>query len=78
MRTKKFLSVVENGGQLVGGYSEKELTAYTLTAAVDQNTNGLKYATKNGDGYTFSAAHAGTGSGVAESTSISSMTAPAT
>ena len=29
MRTKKFLSVVENGGQLVGGYSEKELAAYT-------------------------------------------------
>ena len=32
-------TVVENGGQLVGGYSEKNLTAYTLTAAVDQNTN---------------------------------------
>ncbi len=28
--------------------------------------NGLKYATKSGDGYTFSAAHTGTGSGVAE------------
>lgn len=26
-------TVVENGGQLVGGYSEKNLTAYTLTAA---------------------------------------------
>ena len=59
-------TVVENGGQLVGGYSEKNLTAYTLTAAVDENTNGLKYATKNGDGYTFSAAHTGSGSGVAE------------
>ena len=59
-------TVVENGGQLVGGYSEKNLTAYTLTAAVDENTNGLKYATKSGDGYTFSAAHTGTGSGVAE------------
>ena len=58
--------MVENGGQLVGGYSEKNLTAYTLTAAVDENTNGLKYATKSGDGYTFSAAHTGTGSGVAE------------
>ena len=52
-------TVVENGGQLVGGYSEKNLTAYTLTAAVDQNTNGLKYATKSGDGYTFSAAQGG-------------------
>ena len=59
-------TVVENGGQLAGGYSEKNLTAYALTAAVDKNTNGLKYATKNGDGYTFSAAHTGTGSGVAE------------
>ena len=59
-------TVVENGGQLVGGYSEKNLTAYALTAAVDQNTNGLKYAAKSGDGYTFSAAHKGTGSGVAE------------
>ena len=59
-------TVVENGGQLAGGYSEKNLTAYALTAAVDKNTNGLKYATKSGDGYTFSAAHTGTGSGVAE------------
>lgn len=59
-------TVVENGGQLVGGYSEKNLTAYALTAAVDKNTNGLKYAAKSGDGYTFSAAHTGTGSGVAE------------
>lgn len=59
-------TVVENGGQLVGGYSEKNLTAYALTAAVDKNTNGLKYAAKSGDGYTFSAAHNGTGSGVAE------------
>ena len=59
-------TVVENGGQLVGGYSEKNLTAYTLTAAVDKNTNGLKYATRSGNGYTFSAAHTGTGSGVAE------------
>ena len=59
-------TVVENGGQLMGGYSEKDLTAYALTAAVDKNTNGLKYATKSGDGYTFSAAHTGTGSGVAE------------
>ena len=59
-------TVVENGGQLVGGYSEKNLTAYALTAAVDKNTNGLKYATKSGDGYTFSAAHTGSGSGVAE------------
>ena len=59
-------AVVKNGGQLVGGYSENQLKSYVLTAAVDANTNGLKYATKSGDGYTFSAAHKGTGSGVAE------------
>ena len=57
-------ATVQNGGQLVGGYSENKLVSYTLTAAVDANTNGLKYATKSGDGYTFSAAHKGTGSGI--------------
>lgn len=59
-------AVVENGGQLVGGYSENKLSAYVYTAAVDANTNGLKYATKSGNGYVFSAAHTGTGSGIAE------------
>lgn len=58
-------AVVKNGGQLVGGYSENKLVSYDLVAAVDANTNGLKYATKSGDGYTFSAAHKGTGSGIA-------------
>ena len=58
-------AVVKNGGQLVGGYSENKLVSYSLTAAVDANTNGLKYATKSGDGYKFSAAHKGTGSGIA-------------
>ena len=38
MRTKKFLSVVENGGQLVGGYSEKELTAYTAASYANLET----------------------------------------
>ena len=50
----------------MGGYAENKLPTYALTAAVDYKTNGLKYATKSGDGYTFSAAHKGTGSGVAE------------
>ena len=59
-------AVVKNGGQLVGGYSENKLVSYDLTAAVDANTNGLKYATKSGDGYTFSAAHKGSGSGIAD------------
>ena len=58
-------AVVKNGGELVGGYSENKLVSYELTAAVDSHTNGLKYATKSGDGYTFSAAHNGTGSGIA-------------
>ena len=58
-------AVVKNGGQLVGGYSENKLVSYDLTAAVDADTNGLKYATKSGDGYTFSAAHKGSGSGIA-------------
>ena len=38
MRTKKFLSVVKNGGQLVGGYSEKELTAYTADSYANLET----------------------------------------
>ena len=59
-------ATVQNGVQLVGGYSENKLGSYSLTAAVDANTNGLKYATKSGDGYTFSAAHNGTGSGIAD------------
>ena len=58
-------AVVKNGGELVGGYSENKLVSYELTAVVDSHTNGLKYATKSGDGYTFSAAHNGTGSGIA-------------
>ena len=57
-------AVVKNGGELVGGYAENKLTTYDLVAAVDAKTNGLKYATKSGDGYTFSAAHKGTGSGI--------------
>lgn len=57
-------AVVKNGGQLAGGYSEKNLASYTAVAAVDANTNGLKYAEKVGDGYSFSAAHQGTGSGI--------------
>ena len=59
-------ATVQNGGQLVGGYAEGQIPVYDLVAAVDANTNGLKYATKSGDGYTFSAAHQGTGSGIAD------------
>ncbi len=55
---------VENGGTLAGGYSEKNLQAYSLTASVDASTNGLKEATKSGDSFTFAKAATGTGSGI--------------
>jgi len=58
-------ATVQNGGQLVGGYAEGQIPVYDLVAAVDANTNGLKYATKVGDTYSFSEAHKGTGSGIA-------------
>ena len=44
-------AVVKNGEQLVGGYSENKLVSYALTAEVNAQTNGLKYAAKSGDGY---------------------------
>lgn len=55
---------VENGSTLAGGYSENKLNAYSVTAAVDSKTNGLKTVTKNGDSFSFSAAAAGTTSGI--------------
>ena len=57
--------IVTNDGTLAGGYSEQNLSAYTETANVTANTNGLKYATKNSDGtFTFSARQTGTDSGI--------------
>lgn len=49
--------VIENGSELAGGYSEKNLVGYTgLVANVTENANGLKTATKNEDGsFSFSA-----------------------
>lgn len=49
--------VIENGSELAGGYSEKNLVSYTgLVANVTENTNSLKTATKNEDGsFSFSA-----------------------
>jgi hypothetical protein len=62
-------TVVNNDETLSGGYSEQNLTAYTATAAVDENTNGLKTATKNSDGtFSFSARTTGTGSGLKDAT----------
>ena len=42
--------VVENGGTLIGGFSENQLKSYTAIADVTANTNGLKTAEKQEDG----------------------------
>lgn len=47
---KSKYKVVENGGKLVGGYSENALSSYEETASVTANTNGLKIAAKQADG----------------------------
>ena len=61
--------VVKNGETLAGGYSENNLKAYTETANVTANTNGLKIATKNEDGsFSFSARQTGTDSGIKDQT----------
>ncbi len=59
-------TVVKNGGTLSGGYSEKNLQAYSVVANVTANTNGLKEVTKNADGtFTFGArTSTGTESGI--------------
>ncbi len=57
--------VVKNGKTLVGGFSENNLKAYSETANVTVNTNGLKTVTKNEDGsFSFSARKTGTESGI--------------
>ena len=62
---KSKYKVVENGGKLVGGYSENALSSYEETASVTANTNGLKIAAKQADGsYTFGKRKTGTDSGV--------------
>ena len=59
-------SVVENGSTLSGGYGEKNLVAYAMTANVTADTYGLKEAVKNENGtFTFSARkNKGTESGI--------------
>ena len=57
-------TVTKNGETLAGGYSENNLKAYTVTAAVDADTNGLKAVTKGRGGYTFGKRQTGTGSGI--------------
>ncbi|MFR4557779.1 MAG: penicillin-binding Tp47 domain C-containing protein [Blautia obeum] len=57
--------VVKNGEILVGGFSENNLKAYSETANVTVNTNGLKTVIKNEDGsFSFSARKTGTESGI--------------
>ena len=57
--------VEKNGEILVGGFSENNLKAYSETANVTVNTNGLKTVTKNEDGsFSFSARKTGTESGI--------------
>ena len=57
-------NVVANDGVLEGGYGEVQLKSYQETANVTASTNGLKYAVKNGDGFTFEARKTGTDSGI--------------
>ena len=58
-------SFVANGETLAGGYTEKNLQAYSgLVADVDANTNGLKTVTNNNGTFSFSAAATGTDSGI--------------
>ena len=62
---KTAYATVANGGRIVGGYAEGQLSSYDLIAAVDEDTNGLREATKNLDGtFTFSKAKTGTTSGI--------------
>ena len=58
-------NVVENGGELVGGYGENKRAAYSVKANVTEATNGLKTVTKDEKGnFSFSARQAGSDSGI--------------
>ena len=63
---KASYSVVENGSEMSGGFTEQNLKGYTgLIANVTENTNGLKTAIKNEDGsFSFSMRKTGTESGI--------------
>lgn len=62
---KKY-NVVNAGETISGGYGEMNLQSYVgLAADVTADTNGLKYAEKNGDSFTFTARKSnGTTSGI--------------
>lgn len=58
-------NVVENGGELVGGYGENKLTAYNVKANVTEATNGLKTAIKDANGnFSFTVRQSGNDSGI--------------
>ena len=58
-------AIVKNGGQLIGGYGEKELKSYEAVANVTANTNGLKKVTKAEAGsFVIGARQNGTESGI--------------
>ena len=58
-------TVVENGGELIGGYGENQLKSYKTIADVTANTNCLKTAEKQEDGsFAFSARTTGSYSGL--------------
>ena len=58
-------SFVANGETLAGGYGEGQLSSYSgLVADVDADTNGLKTVTVSDGSCSFSAAAAGTDSGI--------------
>ena len=62
---KEKYTVVENGGELIGGYGENQLKSYKTIADVTTNTNGLKTAEKQKDGsFAFSARTTGSYSGL--------------
>ena len=63
----KNYTVVENDGQLIGGYSEGNLKSYDFKADVTADTNGLKEAVKNSDGtFSFKSRLTGNDSGIAD------------
>lgn len=61
---KEKYQFVANGEIIAGGYGEGQLSAYSATAEVTANTNGLKAATNNGGSFSFSAEQQGSDSGI--------------
>lgn len=60
----KQYTVTQNGETLQGGFSEFNLNAYTVVAAVDKDTNGLKEVTKDDSLFSFGPRKTGKGSGI--------------